>query len=209
MHPSPRSWDSLPDPDAYGVRQLREFLDPWHPRASIESGRIEETVVDPQRVLDNVVMALHRLDIDLDSPSVLDPATITTAELAAMLDGDRAPQLIAHVLNTAVRLMASRYPGPAARDPFSHQYDLRHLTPPAVDGDELALARDLFNRRLAAHDDMAPADLAADLAPYDPGGLVRVLAAISVLYCHKLVVLKYYEDVPGDDPPRPGARGPA
>ena len=191
MRPSPHSF---PDPDVYGATQLREFLDPWHPRASMETDRIEDTVVDPERVLDNIVLALHRLDVDLDSPSVLEPATITTTELAAMLDGGRAAQLIAHVLNTAVRLLTSRYPEAAARAPFSGHYDLQHLTPPAVDEAELALARELFNRRLADHEDIAPAAVAPELAPYDAGGLVRVLAAISVLYCHKLLVLKHYED---------------
>jgi hypothetical protein len=195
MRSSSRSADSFPDPEVYGETQVREFLDPWHPRASVETDQVEDAVVDPERVLDNVVLAIHRNDVDLDSPSVLEPATITTTELAAMLeDKGRAARLIAHVINTAVQLMVSRYSEPVARAPFPDAADLRHLTSPTVGDSELALARDLFNRRLTSPDDLRPADIVAALHAHDPGGLVRTLAAVSVLYRTKLLVLKHHDE---------------
>jgi hypothetical protein len=194
VQPTSRPADSFPDPEVYGRTQVLEFLDPWHPRASVEaSGPGAEVVVDPERVLDNITLALHRLDVDLDAPAPLGPDTLTENELVVMLAGpDRPAVLVAHVVNTAVRLMHSRYPLTAARAPFPDDYDLREVETLDVGDREHALARALFNQRLAGEPYLDPADLTPRLRAVDFEGHIRLLAALSVMFTHKLLALKHH-----------------
>jgi hypothetical protein len=195
MSPTSRPVDSFPDPEVYGEAEVEEFLDPWHPRASVDSidgDHTAQSVVDPERVLDNITLALHRMDIDPFAPSPVGPATVTENELIVMLAGiERASALVAHMINVAVNSLVNQYPERVARAPFPTAYDPREAEVVTIHDHELDLARDLFNHRLNSHTDFDPADTAAPLELLDFGGRHRLLSAISVMYAHRLLALKY------------------
>ncbi|MCE6998323.1 hypothetical protein LZG04_26505 [Saccharothrix sp. S26] len=189
----PRPRRAVPDPDVYGEAAVREFLDPWHPRASVETGSPVRVYVDPERVLDNITLALHRLDVDLDAPPAFEPDTVTVNELAVMLDDlDRAASLVARLVNVAVQLMATRYPEPLVRFPLPDTYDLRDADRLAIGDREHALAREILNERLATDVDLHPDDLVERLRPLSPGEQVHLLVALCRMYRHKLVALKHH-----------------
>lgn len=189
----PRPRGPLPDPGVFGEAEVREFLDPWHPRASVEAGRPEQVVVDPERVLDNITLALHRLDVDTDAPPAFEPDTVTVNELAVMLDDlDRAASLVARLVNIAVQLMATRYPEVLVRFPLPDTYDLRDVDRMAIGDREHDLARDILNHRLAADADLHPDDLVEQLRPLGPGEQVHLLVALCRMYRHKLLALKLH-----------------
>ena len=189
--PGPRR--PLPDPGVYGEAQVREFLDPWHPRASVETDRPEQVFVDPERVLDNITLALHRLDVDIDAPPAFEPDTVTVNELAVMLDDlDRTAALVARLVNVAVQLMAARYPEALVRFPLPDTYDLRDVDRLAIGDREHHLARDILNQRLGTDVDLHPDDLVERLRPLDPGEQVHLLVALCRMYRHKLLALKLH-----------------
>ncbi|WP_447002212.1 hypothetical protein ACRAKI_21010 [Saccharothrix isguenensis] len=190
---SPSSRRPLPDPGVYGEREVREFLDPWHPRASVETDRQEQVFVDPERVLDNITLALHRLDVDIDSPPAFEPDTVTVNELAVMLDDlDRTAALVARLVNIAVQLMTARYPEALVRFPLPETYDLRDVDRLAIGDREHRLARDILNQRLGTDADLHPDDLVEHLRPLDPGEQVHLLVALCRMYRHKLLALKHH-----------------
>ncbi|GAA1302149.1 hypothetical protein GCM10009634_61190 [Saccharothrix xinjiangensis] len=191
MEQFPRPRRPLPDPGVYGAEEVREFLDPWHPRASVETGRPGQVFVDPERVLDNITLALHRLDVDIDSPPAFEPDTVTVNELSVMLDDlDRAAALVARLVNTAVQLMATRYPEELVRFPLPDTYDLCEADRLVIGAREHDLARDILNQRLGTEVDLHPDDLVERLRPLGPGEQVHLLVALCRMYRHKLVVLK-------------------
>lgn len=190
---SPRPRRPLPDPEVYGEVEVREFLDPWHPRASVEGDRPGRVFVDPERVLDNITLALHRFDVDIDAPPAFEPDTVTVNELAVMLDDlDRAATLVARLVNIAVQLMAARYPEALVRFPLPDTYDLRDVDRLAIGDREHDLARTILNERLAMEVDLRPDDLVERLRPLGPGGQVHVLVALCRMYRHKLLALKHH-----------------
>ncbi|MFC6093008.1 hypothetical protein [Saccharothrix lopnurensis] len=177
----------------YGEAAVREFLDPWHPRASVEGGRPERVFVDPERVLDNITLALHRFDVDIDSPPAFDPDTVTVNELSVMLeDPDRAAVLVSHLVNVVVQLMVARYPEALVRFPLPDTYDLRDVDGLAIGDREHDLARTILNQRLATGADLGPDDLVERLRPLGPGGQVHLLVALCRMYRHKLLALKHH-----------------
>ncbi|WP_146174072.1 hypothetical protein [Saccharothrix carnea] len=193
MEQSPRPRRPLPDPDVYGEAEVREFLDPWHPRASVETDRPEQVFVDPERVLDNITLALHRLDVDIDAPPAFEPDTVTVNELAVMLDDlDRTAALVARLVNIAVQLMAARYPEALVRFPLPETYDLRDVDRLTIGDREHRLARDILNERLGTDSDLHPDDLVDRLRPLGPGEQVHLLVALCRMYRHKLLALKHH-----------------
>ncbi|XVS66447.1 hypothetical protein ACQPYE_10420 [Actinosynnema sp. CA-299493] len=190
---SPRSRRQSPDPRVYGEAEVREFLDPWHPRASVETDHPEQVLVDPERVLDNITLALHRFDVDVDAPPAFEPDTVTVNELAVMLDDlDRAAALVARLVNIAVQLMTARYPEELVRFPLPETYDLRAVDRLAIKDREHDLARDILNQRLGADADLHPDDLVEQLRPLGPGEQVHLLVALCRMYRHKLLALKHH-----------------
>ncbi|MGM1064567.1 hypothetical protein [Saccharothrix sp. Mg75] len=177
----------------YGEAAVREFLDPWHPRASVESGSPERVLVDPERVLDNITLALHRLDVDIDAPPAFEPDTVTVNELVVMLDDvDRAAALVARLVNVAVQLMATRYPEELVRFPLPGNCDLRDVDRLAIGDREYDLAREILNQRLGTDVDLQPDNLVERLHALGPGEQVHLMVALCRMYRHKLLVLKLH-----------------
>ncbi|ROP41743.1 hypothetical protein [Saccharothrix texasensis] len=193
MEQFPRPRRPLPDAHVHAEAEVREFLDPWHPRASVETGHPERVLVDPERVLDNITLALHRFDVDVDAPPAFEPDTVTVDELAVMLDDlDRAAALVARLVNIAVQLMTARYPEPLVRFPLPDTYDLRAVDRLAIGDRAHDLARDILNQRLAADADLHPDELVEQLRPLSPGEQVHLLVALCRMYRHKLLALKHH-----------------
>ncbi|MFI9005983.1 hypothetical protein ACIGNX_01960 [Actinosynnema sp. NPDC053489] len=189
----PRPRPAAPDPEVFGEAEVREFLDPWHPRASVETGGSGQVIVNPERVLDNITLALHRLDVDIDAPPAFEPDTVTVNELAVMIDDlDRAATLVTRLVNIAVQLMATRYPEALVRFPLPETYDLRDVDRLAIGDREHALARQILNHRLASDVDLEPDDVVELLRPLGPGEQVHLLVALCRMYRHKLLALKHH-----------------
>ncbi|WP_143035781.1 hypothetical protein [Lentzea fradiae] len=170
-------------------RETQELLDPHHHRASARLG--DRFVVDPGQVLENVAMAMERLDLDISTPVSIEEDVATLDELVAMVEHfDRGPELVAHVLNTAARVMNARYPAELVRHPLPPDCDLRRLFHADVDERCQDIARAVFNRRLAENADVRDTEIAVDLDGLSSQQRIEVFMAVFFLYGTKIGALQ-------------------
>ncbi|MFD4638252.1 hypothetical protein ACFWN2_13115 [Lentzea sp. NPDC058436] len=170
-------------------REARELLDPHHHRASVHLG--DQLVVDPDQVLDNVAMAMERLDLDIGTPVSIEEDVATLEELVAMVDHfDKGPALLAHTLNTAARVMNARYPADLVRHPLPPDCDLRRLFHADVDDRSQDVARAVFNDRMARQTDVRDSEVAVDLDGLTSQQRIEVFMAVFFLYGTKIGALQ-------------------
>lgn len=170
-------------------REAQELLDPHHHRASVHLG--DRLVVDPAQVLENVAMAMERLDLDIGTPVSIEEDVATLDELVAMVDHfDKAPALLAHTLNTAARVMNARYPADLVRHPLPPDCDLRRLFHADVDERCQDVARAVFNQRLAEVADVRESQVAVDLDGLTSQQRIEVFMAVFFLYGTKVGALQ-------------------
>ncbi|WP_177229825.1 hypothetical protein [Lentzea albida] len=170
-------------------REAQELLDPHHHRASVHLG--DRLVVDPGQVLDNVAMAMERLDLDIGTPVSIEEDVATLEELVAMIDHfDRGAELIAHTLNTAARVMNARYPAELVHHPLPPDCDLRRLFHADVDDRSQDVARAVFNHRLAQDADVRESEVAIDLDGLSSQQRIEVFMAVFFLYGTKIGALQ-------------------
>ncbi|KOV78062.1 hypothetical protein [Nocardia sp. NRRL S-836] len=170
-------------------RETQELLDPHHHRASVHLG--DKIIVDPVQVLENVAMAMERLDLDIDTPVSIEEDVATLDELVAMVDHfDKGPALVAHTLNTAARVMNARYPAELVRHPLPPDCDLRRLFHADVDERCQDIARAVFNRRLAETADVRDTQVAVDLDGLSAPQRIEVFMAVFFLYGTKIGALQ-------------------
>ncbi|MDX3661364.1 hypothetical protein PV646_29000 [Streptomyces sp. ID05-26A] len=173
----------------YLDREAQELLDPHHHRASLHVG--DQFVVDPGQVLDNVAMAMERLDLDTSTPVSIEDDVATLEELVAVVDHfGRGPALVAHTLNTAARVMNARYPAELVRHPLPPDCDLRRLFHADVDERSQDTARALFNQRLARSSDVRDTEIAVDLDELTSQQRIEVFMAVFFLYGTKIGALQ-------------------
>ncbi|MFD9704464.1 hypothetical protein [Lentzea sp. NPDC059081] len=178
--------DLLP---AHLDREAQELLDPHHHRASAHLG--DRLVVDPEQVLENVAMAMERLDLDIGTPVSIEEDVATLEELVAMVDHfGKGPLLVAHTLNTAARVMTARYPAELVRHPLPPDCDLRWLFHADVDERSQDVARAVFNRRLAEDADVRYTEVAVDLDGLSSQQQIEVFMAVFFLYGTKIGALQ-------------------
>jgi len=169
---------------------VAELFDRYHPRASISGGG--RLVVRPDKILENVALAMERLDVDIDTPISIEEDVVTFDELAGMVQSmAMGPLLAVHVVNTAFRIMSARYPEELVRSPLPARYDLRQITPLAMSDREHEIAKSIFNRRTASTEDFDNDDVAADLEPLNAGDQVQVFVALFYMYGNKIGAMKY------------------
>jgi hypothetical protein len=171
------------------ARAASELLDQRHPRASISEG--QRILIAPGKVLENIAMAMERVDIDIDTPISIEEDVVPLDELAALVQQLRmGPLLAGHVVNTAMRIMSARYPDELVRAPLPVEYDLRTLVPLSITQPQHEIAKAIFNRRTASATDLADADL-MDLAAMDVADQIQVFVILFYMYGTKLGALKY------------------
>lgn len=175
------------DPD---VQAVSEFLDQHHPRASLHDG--DKIVIDPGKVLENIAFAMERVDNDIDTPVSIEEDVAPVAELISMIQNLRmGPALVAHLVNTAMKITSVRYPAELVRAPFPPQYDLRKLLSVTFTDQEHQIAKTIFDRRSTSASDLTGADVAADLEPLDVAGQMQVFVALFFMFGTKVGEMKH------------------
>jgi len=143
-------------------------------------------------VLDNIALAMERLDIDIDTQISIEEDVVPLDELAALIKGmQMGPLLAVHVANTAMKIMAARYPMELVRRPLREQYDLRKLTPLTLSDREHETAKAIFNQWTTSDVDLGEQDVTAALEPLDPNGQIQVFVALFYMYGSKIGAMKY------------------
>ncbi len=169
---------------------VRELLDQDHPRASVSEG--DRITVLPSKVLENIALAMERVDLDINTEISIEEDVVPFDELAALISSmGMGPVLAVHVVNTAMKIMSARYPADLIRRPLPPEYDIRKLTPLQIGDSEQEIAKTIFNRRTVSDADLTEDDVATDLEPLDSGGQVQVFVTLFAMYGHKVGAMKY------------------
>ncbi|MFC4943316.1 hypothetical protein [Pseudonocardia sp. GCM10023141] len=177
------------DDDRQAQQQTSELLDQYHPRASMNDG--ERMIVAPGKVLENIAFSMERLDTDINTPISIEDDVVAVDELLNLVQNLRmGPTLAVHVVNTALKIMAARYPAELVHNPLPAAYDLRAITPIDVTDREHDAAKSIFNLRTTAADDLDPTDVAAEFADLDVPEQMNVFAALYYMFGTKLGALK-------------------
>lgn len=178
-----------PSPGSNAGEVTGELLDPYHPRASIPDG--DKMLINPGQVLENIAFAMERVDTDIDTPVSIEEDVVPEDELVTMVQRlGLGPVLAVHVVNTAMRIMAARYPAELVRSPLPEEYDLRKLVPLTLDDRQHEIAKAIFNRRTASTTDLTEDDV-PELEPLDVGDQVQVFIALFYMYGLKVGAMKY------------------
>lgn len=173
-----------------GEREARELLDRDHPRASVDDG--DRFVLAPGKVLGNIELAMERVDMDIDTPVSIEEDVASFDEIQSMIQTLRqGPALAVHLVNTAMRIMAARYPAELVRRPLPPEYDLRQILAFEIADREHEIAKGIFNRRTASPVDLTADDVAADLDPLDVGEQITVFVALFYMYGTKVGAMKH------------------
>lgn len=184
-----RFWRSRAAKPDSGRRETRELLDQYHQRASIRAG--DHMVIAPGKVLENIAVAMERVDLDINTEISIEDDVVSTDELMNLVDNlAMGPTVAVQVVNHAFRIMTARYPEELVRRPLPDGYDLRLLTPMTMTDQVHETARTIFNRRTASAVDLTEDSIAADLAPLDAPDQMTVFVALFCMYGTKVGAMK-------------------
>lgn len=184
------------DRDAQTQREVEELLDQYHHRASLTDG--DQRVVALGKMLENVVNAMERLDVDIDTDVAIEDFASFDDMIVMVQQMQMGPLLAVHVVNNALRIMAARYPADLVRAPLPENYDLRKLLPLKLSDVEHETARAIFNRRTASAGDFEIEDemVAAALEPLGAEGQLQVFVALFYMYGLKIGAMKHRTGIP-------------
>lgn len=178
--------DGGPDPDE---QQARELLDQYHRRASLRDG--ERILIAPGKVMENIAVAMERVDLDIATEISIEEDVATVDELMNLVgDLGLGPTLAVHVVNNAMRIMSARYPDDLVDRPLPPEYDLRLLTPMTMSDHVHDIAMGIFNRRTTRTVDLTEDDVAEDLAPLDVPDQMTVFVTLFCMYGTKVGAMK-------------------
>lgn len=156
---------------------VEQFLDPYHPRASVREGDL--ITIDPGKVLENIQHALERLDLDINTPISIEEDVVTLDELLFMIDVLRmGPSVHVHVVNHAMSIMSRRYPADLVTRPLPPEFDLRVLTPIEIGDDLHDIAVLIFNMRAIQEEDIVEGDVGGLLAGLDGADQATTFTAL-------------------------------
>ncbi len=171
-------------------RTAAEFLSRDHPRASISDG--ERLMIDPSQVLENIANAMERLDIDINTPISIEEDVASLTELHVMVAQlMMGPSLAVHVVNTAMRIMAARYPVDLVTNPLPPEYDLRKIFPLPMSDEAHDLAKQIFNQRTTAAADLDLDDVDDVMSSLDVPTQLEVFTALFYMYGTKVGAMKH------------------
>jgi hypothetical protein len=169
---------------------VAELLDGDHHRASVRGG--DQVMVNAGKVLENVALAMERVDLDINTEISIEEDVARFEELVTLVDTLRCgPTLAVHVVNTAMRIMSARYPAELVGRPLPPEYDLRKLTPLQIDTQHQEIAKKIFNRRTASAADLTEDDVIGDFHALDPPDQIQVFIVLFSMYGHKVGAMKY------------------
>ena len=167
----------------------RELLDPYHQRSSLQDD--ERILIAPGKVMENIAVAMERVDVDIATAISMEEDVVTTDELMNMVDElAMGPTLAVHVVNNAMRIMSARYPTDLVSRPLPPGYDLRQLTSMMMSDNVHDVAMRIFNRRTARGMDLAVDDVAEDLEPLDVPDQMTVFIALFCMFGTKVGAMK-------------------
>lgn len=170
---------------------MGELLDQYHHRASLTDGA-GAMVLEPSQVLENIALAMERVDTDINTPISIEEDVASFDELGGMTQQlAMGPALAVHVCNTALRILSARYPADLVQTPLPPEYDLRAIYPLDVTDREHDIAKTLFNRRSTLDRLLTDEDVELDLAPLDANGHLQVFVILFYIYGSKLGALKH------------------
>lgn len=179
-----------PDPDEQAQQEVSEFLDWYHPRASMSDG--DRMVIEPSKVLENIAFAMERVDTDINTPVSIEEDVVSVDELMSLIQNLRmGPTLAIHVVNTAMRIMSARYPAELVRTPLPPQYDLRKVLALIITDQQHEIAKTIFNRRTTSAADLTEDDVAAELEPLDVAGQMEVFVTLFYMFGTKVGAMKH------------------
>jgi hypothetical protein len=102
-------WRTRADQPDPGGQEARELLDQYHQRASLRAG--DRMVIVPSKVLENIALAMERVDLDINTEICIEEDVVSTDELMNMVDElAMGPTVAAHVVNNALRITVSGAP---------------------------------------------------------------------------------------------------
>lgn len=178
------------NPDEQAQQEVSELLDRYHHRASLHDGN--KLVIEPSKVLDNIAMAMERVDTDINTEVSIEDDVASTDEIMSMIQTLRlGPTLAVYVVNTAMRIMSARYPAELVDCPLPPEYDLRKILALTISDQEHQSAKTIFNRRTTNTADLTEADVAADLEPLDVAETMTVFVALFYMYGTKIGAMKH------------------
>ncbi|MBG0569145.1 hypothetical protein [Actinoplanes aureus] len=189
-------WFKRPGPEPEDDQQaVKELLDRYHHRASISDG--DRLLLQPGQVLENIALAMERLDNDINTPISIEQDVVPLGDLLAMVRNLRlGPLLAVHVVNTAMRIMSARYPMELVRRPFPPEFDLRKLHAMTYSDHEHETAKSIFNQRTASAGDLDEPDVAPVLEPLTADQQVQVFTALFFMFGTKVGAMKYRTGIP-------------
>lgn len=186
-------WIALADGPAAasGQQAVDELLDHYHPRASVVDG--ETLTIDPGKVLDNIALAMERVELDITTPISLEEDVVTFDELATLIATmGLGPAIAAHVVNTAMRIMSSgRYPEQLVRFPIPENFGPREMPGLRLSHEQLTIAKEIFNQRTSSAADLTE-DETARVGNLDVDGQAQVFVALFHMYAIKLSVIQHH-----------------
>ena len=173
-----------------GQQAVDELLDWYHPRASVVDG--DRMTIDPGKVLDNIALAMERIELDISTPISIEEDVVTFDELASLIATMHlGPSIAAHVVNNAMRIMSSgRYPEHLVRFPFPERFDLREMSGLRLSDEQHQIAKDIFNRRITSAADLTE-DETAQVRRLDVDGQAQVFLALFYMYGAKLGAIQH------------------
>jgi hypothetical protein len=179
-----------PDPEDGTQQAFSELADGYHPRASVDAS--DRLYVAPAQVLENIALAMERVDLDIDTLVSIKEDVASAEEVLFLIKTLRmGPALAVHVVNTALRIMSARYPAELVGAPLPPQYDLRNVVPLTLTDEQQQTAKTIFNQRTASTADLTDDDIAGLLGGMDWEGQTQVFIALFYMYGTKVGALKY------------------
>ena len=147
--------------------------------------------IQPGKVLENIALAMERVDNDINTPVSIQEDVAPLDELLTVIQRlALGPSLVAHVVNTAMTIMSARYPAELVRRPLPPEYDLRKLVPLTLSDRLQELAKTIFNRRTAATGDLDEEDV-SELDSLCAEDQLQVFVALFFMFGTKVGALKY------------------
>ncbi|MEV6527783.1 hypothetical protein AB0M43_38265 [Longispora sp. NPDC051575] len=181
-----------PDPAAEDPaaedQAVAELLDPYHGRASISGGG--QVVVNASQVMENIALAMERLDLDINTPVSIAEDVVPVDVLASMVQQmQMGPAIALHVVNTSARIM-TRYPKELAGLPLPEGYDIREMHPLKISDAHHELARRIFNRRTASRKDLGWDDV-PEVERLDVEGQLQVFLCLFFMFASKVGAIQW------------------
>jgi len=171
------------------VGAVEELLDPYHPRASMIDG--DRIAMNPGKVLENIQLAMERLDLDISTPISIEEDVVPLDELLNLVEVlGMGVSIHVHVVNSAMSIMSRRYPAELVTGPLPPEFDLRALTPIVITEDLHDTAKLIFNMRTVRTDDLIEGDVSGLLADLDGADQATTFTALFYMYGLKIGAMK-------------------